>query len=56
MSSVIIDLLGKSPVKPIQEHIGKTYQCSQLLEEFLITANGNNRQQAAKLQSQNVEA
>ena len=42
MSSVIIDLLGKSPVKPIQEHIGKTYQCSQLLEEFLIAANGNN--------------
>ena len=56
MSSVIIDLLGKSPVKPIQEHIGKTYQCSQLLEEFLIAANGNNWQQAAKLQAQIVEA
>ena len=55
MPSVIIDLLGKSPVKPLQEHIGKTFQCTRLLEEFLTASVGNNWEQATKLQARIVE-
>lgn len=33
--SPLIDLFGRSPVKPIQEHISKARQCAELLPKFL---------------------
>lgn len=56
MSSVIIDLLGKSPIKPLQEHIKKAYQCTELLGEFLNASSANNWELAANLQEQIVDA
>ena len=56
MSSVIIDLLGKSPIKPLQEHIEKTCRCTQLLGDFLKASSSNNWEQATELQAQIVDA
>ena len=56
MSSVIIDLLGKSPIKPLQEHIEKTFECTQLLGEFLQASANNDWEQASALQARIVDA
>ena len=55
MSSVIIDLLGKSPIKPLQEHIEKTFECTQLLGEFLQASANNDWEQASALQARIVD-
>lgn len=56
MSSVIIDLLGKSPIKPLQEHIENCYQCVSLLGEFLDASSAEDWERASELQSKIVEA
>ena len=56
MSSVIIDLLGKSPIKPLQEHIEKSHECTQLLGDFLEASSANNWEKAIDLQAQIVDA
>lgn len=30
----LYQLLGKSPIKPLQEHMTEAVRCAQLLEEF----------------------
>lgn len=56
MSSVIIDLFGKSPIKPLQEHIELSYLCTQLLGDFLAASSAGDWEQANALQAQIVDA
>ena len=56
MSSVLLDLFGKSPIKPLQEHMDKVCHCAELLEQFLKASALNEWEEAARLQAQIVEA
>lgn len=56
MSSVIIDLFGKSPIKPLQEHIELSYLCTQLLGDFLAASSAGDWEQANALQAKIVDA
>ena len=56
MSSVLVDLFGKSPIKPLQEHMAKVCHCAELLEQFLKISALNEWEKAAALQAQIVDA
>lgn len=56
MSNVIIDLLGKSPIKPLQEHMSKVCHCTELLGDFLSACAKSDWSNAAELQRQIVAA
>ena len=56
MASVIMDLVGRSPIKPLQEHMEKVCYCSKLLGEFLNASASSDWERAAELQAQVVQA
>ena len=56
MSNVIVDLLAKSPIKPLQEHMCKACECIEILGEFLDAAAANEWDKATKLQLKIVAA
>ena len=56
MSNVIVDLLAKSPIKPIQEHMHKAFECIELLGEFLRASSASDWDKATELQSKIVAA
>lgn len=56
MSNVIVDLLAKSPIKPIQEHMHKAFECIELLGEFLLASSASDWDKATELQSKIVAA
>ncbi len=56
MSNVIMDLLAKSPIQPLQEHMSKVCHCIVLLEEFLQASSARDWETAASLQGRIVEA
>ncbi|MCF6318784.1 MAG: TIGR00153 family protein [Proteobacteria bacterium] len=41
MKNVIAEMLGKSPVHPIQKHIATAYECASLLPSVFVAANLN---------------
>lgn len=47
--SPLLDLFGRSPVKPIQEHISKARQCAEYLPSFLTAVYQQDWAQAEKL-------
>lgn len=56
MSNLIVDLFGKSPILPLQEHMNKVCHCAQLLQRFLQASAQNDWEEAADLQAQIVAA
>lgn len=56
MTNVLVDLFGKSPIKPLQEHMAKVCHCAELLEQFLKASAHNEWERAATLQAQIVDA
>ncbi|WP_119394855.1 TIGR00153 family protein [Salinibius halmophilus] len=50
--SPLIDLFGRSPVKPIQEHISKARECAELLPVFLDAVVVKDWQQAELVRKQ----
>lgn len=56
MASVILDLVGKSPIKPLQQHMEKVCYCSELLGEFLKASSGEDWERAAEIQTLIVKA
>ncbi len=50
MSSPISSLFGRSPIRPIQEHMARAQQCVVLLGEFLEATYRGDWEQAEKLQ------
>ena len=51
MSSLITQLISKSPLKPLQTHMEKSYACVALLKDFLEAASEQNWERAAELQA-----
>ncbi len=49
VGNIISDMLGKSPVKPIQEHIDIAYQCASLLPSLVEAANLNDWDKVATI-------
>ena len=49
MVNIISEMLGKSPVQPIQDHIGVAYECTQMLPSLLEAANLNDWDKVAKV-------
>ena len=56
MSNVIMDLIAKSPIQPLQEHMSKACGCIVLLGEFLQASASEDWDKAADLQRRIVEA
>lgn len=56
MSNVIMDLIAKSPIQPLQEHMGKVCSCIELLGEFLQASASKDWEKAAVLQRHIVDA
>jgi len=49
VGTIISDMLGKSPVKPIQEHIVTACQCAELLPSIFEAANLNDWDKVASI-------
>ncbi len=41
MVNIISEMLGKSPVQPIQDHIGVAFECAEMLPSLIEAANLN---------------
>jgi len=49
MVNIISEMLGKSPVQPIQDHIGVAYECAEMLPSVFEAANLNDWDKVAKI-------
>ncbi|MFK8010916.1 MAG: TIGR00153 family protein [Marinicellaceae bacterium] len=49
VGNIISDMLGKSPVQPIQKHIDIAYQCASLLPSLVQAANLNDWQKVSTI-------
>lgn len=47
--SIITDMLGKSPVQPIQDHISVAHECAEMLPSVFEAANLNDWDKVAKI-------
>ena len=50
--TTILDMFGRSPIRPLQQHMEKAYACVELLSPFLQATLKGNWQEAAQLQQQ----
>jgi len=52
MKNPVSDLFGKSPIKPLQEHMSVVTECTTRLEMFLAASSENNWQEAENVYQQ----
>lgn len=52
VGNIISDMLGKSPVQPIQKHIDIAYQCAALLPSLVKAANLNDWNKVAEINAE----
>ncbi len=51
MANVLANIFGKSPVVPLEKHIGIAYQCAKQLRAFFSAAVSGNWNKAAKVRA-----
>jgi predicted phosphate transport protein (TIGR00153 family) len=49
-------MFGKSPIKPMQEHMAESHKAAGLLDDFFLSVKANNWKQAAEIQRRIGEA
>ncbi|MFN3234188.1 MAG: TIGR00153 family protein, partial [Gammaproteobacteria bacterium] len=52
-ASSILNVFGRSPIRPVQKHMTKVYKCTQVLPDFFKAVLAKNWEEAKKLQ-QNI--
>jgi len=55
ISNPLYQLLGKSPIKPLQKHMTEAVKCAELLEAFFKTSLANNWEEAEAVYDQICE-
>ena len=48
----VLDMFGRSPIRPLQYHMEKAHQCAELLSPFIQAILAEDWSEAARLQHQ----